>query len=252
MVMRCVRPCRRAAVRAGGFDVRHDLVDSVREPAVGQDMRSIAAERTRVALHHAKVGADVWSQVSLVDDQQIGKDQAGAALAWDLVAAGDVDHVQIPIGELRAEGKREVVSPTLDECIVAVRMRGLELFEHREIHRWVFANCCVGTCSGLDPRDPALVEDPGEGGAHMNLIFSTEDVVGHHEHLATAGDQPRYHLLDQRRLAGTNRSTDTNAKWPAHDANILAAERSWRATPTPSWEARLRILCHCTHDARPT
>ena len=59
-------------------------------------------------------------EVDLVDDQQVALGDAGAALARDLVAGGDVDHVERQVGELGAEGRGEVVAAGLDQDQVEV------------------------------------------------------------------------------------------------------------------------------------
>src|SRR5260370_39162712 len=46
-----------------------------------------------VALHHIERSADMRRQIDLVDDQEVGARDAGAALGRDLVAGGDVGDV---------------------------------------------------------------------------------------------------------------------------------------------------------------
>ena len=76
--------------------------------------------------HHVEVGADVRRQVDLVDDEQIAARHARAALARDLVAAGDVDDVDADVDELGAERRREVVAAGLEEHDLHVRERGAQ------------------------------------------------------------------------------------------------------------------------------
>ena len=52
-----------------------------------------------IALHHLERGADVRREVDLVDDQQIRLGDARPALARDLVAGSDVDHVEREVGQ---------------------------------------------------------------------------------------------------------------------------------------------------------
>ena len=54
-------------------------------------------------------------QVGLVDDEQIALGDARTALAWDLVAAGHVDHVDRVVDQLAAVLGGEVVAAGLDE-----------------------------------------------------------------------------------------------------------------------------------------
>ena len=65
----------------------------------GEHRGPVAAHRGRVAGHHGEVGADPAGEVGLVDDEQIGAGDAGAALARDLVAAGHVDHEHLAVDE---------------------------------------------------------------------------------------------------------------------------------------------------------
>ena len=57
--------------------------------------------RLRVGFHHAEVGADVGREVGLVDDEQVALGDAGAALARDLLAGRDVDHVDRQVATAR-------------------------------------------------------------------------------------------------------------------------------------------------------
>ena len=65
-----------------------------------------AADRGRVAVHHLQVGADQRREVGLVDHEQVGAGDAGAALARHLVAAGDVDHEDLPVRRGRRRTSR--------------------------------------------------------------------------------------------------------------------------------------------------
>ena len=68
-----------------------------------------------VALHHLERGADMRGEVDLVDDQEVGAGDAGAALRGNLVPRGDIDHVDREIGELRRERRREIVAAGFDQ-----------------------------------------------------------------------------------------------------------------------------------------
>ena len=54
-------------------------------------------------------------EIGLVDHEQVGLRDAGAALARDLVAAGDVDHVDRVVDQLAAVLRGEVVAAALDD-----------------------------------------------------------------------------------------------------------------------------------------
>ena len=82
---------------------------------IGEDERPVAAHLAGVAVHHVEVGADMRGEVDLVDEQQVGARDAGAAFAGDFVTGSDVDDVDGEVGQLRAEGGRQVVAAALDE-----------------------------------------------------------------------------------------------------------------------------------------
>ena len=81
------------------------------------------AHASGVARHHLEARADVRRQVDLVDDEQIALRDARAALARDLVAAGDVDDVDREVDELAAVLRGEVVAAALDEQELAAARR---------------------------------------------------------------------------------------------------------------------------------
>src|SRR6185295_12542472 len=60
---------------------------------IGEHERFVAAHRLRIARHDLEAGADVRGEIDLFEDEQTGSRDAGPALAWNLVAARDVDHV---------------------------------------------------------------------------------------------------------------------------------------------------------------
>ena len=52
-------------------------------------------------------------EIDLVDHQQVGTGDAGAAFARDFLALRHVDHVDRDVGELRAEGGGEIVAAAI-------------------------------------------------------------------------------------------------------------------------------------------
>ncbi len=65
-----------------------DFADAVVGGEAGEDDGKVAALSFRVDGHGVQVGADVRGEVGLVDDEEVGGGDAGAALAGDVVAAG--------------------------------------------------------------------------------------------------------------------------------------------------------------------
>ncbi len=63
-----------------------------------------------VALHHVEIDVHIGSEVALVDDEEVGAGDAGAALPWDLLALADRDDVEREVGEVGREGGREIVA----------------------------------------------------------------------------------------------------------------------------------------------
>src|SRR3954470_4071257 len=77
--------------------------------------RERAAAVGGLADHAVDVGAHVGGEVDLVDRQQVGAGDAGAALAGDVVTGGDVDDEDLHVGERGGEDRGQVVAAALDE-----------------------------------------------------------------------------------------------------------------------------------------
>src|SRR4029077_13891921 len=85
------------------LDKADDRVEALPGLDVGEYERALAAHFPRVALHHLERSADHRREVDLVDDQEVRLHDPGPAFPRDLVAGGDVDHVQRQIREFGAE-----------------------------------------------------------------------------------------------------------------------------------------------------
>src|SRR5207245_11665208 len=57
----------------------------------------------------------VGREVDLVDDEQVRARDARSTLARDLLALGDVDHVDRRVHQLRAERRGQIIAAALDE-----------------------------------------------------------------------------------------------------------------------------------------
>src|SRR6185503_14091696 len=134
---------------------------------------------------------------------------AGAALARDLVAAGDVDDVDRGIDELGAEARREVVAAALEKNDVEAGMPRGDLLERVEVHRRVLADGGVRAAAGLHADDAV-------GGQRLAAdeklhVLAREDVVGEDpEAIAVAHRLAQG--IDERRLAGSNRPADPDSE----------------------------------------
>ena len=117
--------------------------------------RQAVAALGGLADHAVDVGADERREVGLVDRQQVGAGDAGAALARDVVAGGDVDHEDLHVGQRGREDRGQVVAAALDEDDVERPGRGLELLDRLEVGGDVVADRRVRAAAGLDGRDRA-------------------------------------------------------------------------------------------------
>ena len=99
----------------------------------------------------------------------------GPALARDVVAAGDVDHEDLHVGERRAEDRGEVVAAALDEDEVERALAALELVDRLEVRRDVVADRRVRAAAGLDREDP--VGRQHAGAAQELRVLGRVDVV---------------------------------------------------------------------------
>ena len=92
------------------LDEARDLVNARAGAQVGENERTRAAHALRLALHGFQRGADIRREIDLVDHQKVGAGDAGAALGGNLVAGGDIDHVDRQIGQLRRKGRGKIVA----------------------------------------------------------------------------------------------------------------------------------------------
>lgn len=101
---------------------------------------------------------------------------AGPALAWHLVTAGNVYHVDGGVDQLRAERSRQVVPAALDEDEIEGRELVLHRLDGLQVHRDVVPDGGVRASSRLDADDPPLRQ---HGGSLQELrVLAGEDVVG--------------------------------------------------------------------------
>ena len=115
-------------------------------------------------------------EVDLVDDQQVRSGDSRAALARDLVAAGDVDHVEREVGELGRKGRGEVVAAALDEDDVQVGKARRHACDRLEVDRCVLADRRVRAAAGLDADDALGRRAPRRD--EELLVLLGVDVVG--------------------------------------------------------------------------
>src|SRR5919109_2900551 len=97
------------------FDPGDDLGDAFAALQVGEDEWAVAAHFLRITAHHLEIGTHGRGEVDLIDDQEVGTCHAWPSLAWDFIAASDVDDVDRDIDQLRAERGGQVVATALDK-----------------------------------------------------------------------------------------------------------------------------------------
>src|ERR1700674_5755720 len=211
------------------LEKRHHRIHALPCPAVGEHERPTLANQLRIPTHHVQVRADVWREVNFVDHQEVGEDQARAPFARYLVASRDVDDIEVEVDQLRAESQRQVVAAALDEREIGQWKAGVKLGQRRQVHRRILANGSVRARTGLNADHTILFDHAAQHAFDVHLVFAGEDVVGHHDHGSSARHQQRHHPLDQGGLARADRPADAHANRMAHEANSLAARRSWRA-----------------------
>ena len=162
-----------------------------------------------VGFHHRQVGADMRREVGLVDDQQVALGDAGPAFARDLLATGDVDHVQRQVRQLGAEGGGQVVAAGFDEDDVGVGEAVEHAVDGLEVDAGVFADRGVRATAGLDAHDAFGRQRAGHG--EQALVLLGVDVVGD-DHQVPALAHRLAQLLDQRGLARADRAADADAQ----------------------------------------
>ena len=124
-----------------------------RSPRIRRASRSITRE----------IGAHKGSEVNLVDDQQVTTGDARPPLARDSVACGDVDDVDRQIGELRAEGRGEIVAAAFDQDDVERRETPAHVRDPGEIDAHPRGSRCA---AAGDLDDDALWrQEPGRAGS---------------------------------------------------------------------------------------
>ncbi len=186
--------------------------------AVGEQERLVAAHQLRIVRHHLEARADVGRQVGLVDDEDVRLRDPGSVLARDLVAGGDVDHVDEEVDQRRREGQRQVVAAALDQHDVAVGKARLHVLDRREVHAGILAHRRVRTGAGLDAEDAFLEQDALQRALDVLGVLGRHHVVGDDEDLDAHLEQRRRDGLDDRRLARADGAADPDSRYLLHVA----------------------------------
>ncbi len=178
-----------------------------------------------VPVHHLEAGTDQRGKVDLVDDQEIRAGDAGTALARDLLAGRDIDHVDREIRELGAEGRGQVVAAGLDQQQLEAGKAPPHLADGGEVDRGVLADRRMGAAARLDAHD--TLGRQGAGPDQDLLILLGVDVVRHHRHVVALA-QPLAERLAERGLAGADRAANSDPQGPMrHERKSLVYCVSW-------------------------
>jgi hypothetical protein len=184
--------------RAGNGVHSHPVFD------LGKHNGAAAAHGMGVTFHHGEVRPDSLRQIGFVDDEHVGLGNAGAAFTWNLVTAGDVNHINAEVGQLAAEMGGEIIAARLDQKQVGVE-KGMKFLQCQQVSGDVFTYCGVRAPTGLNradtPRFQGLMVDK------KLSIFLGEDVIGH------SGDA---HLVAQFPTQGEHECGFAAADWSAH------------------------------------
>src|SRR6516225_6457434 len=182
-----------------------DPVESFTGLQVGEEKGPRAAHALRVTPHDLEVGADQRRQIDLVDDQKVRSGDAGSALARDLVAGRDIDHVDRQIGELGREGGGKVVAARFDQHQVETREQPVHLGHRGKVDRGVLADSGVRAAAGLDTADPFGRQCPAPD--QKFGVLTGIDIVGDRRDLPMLA-HPLAQPIHQRGLAGSDRAAD--------------------------------------------
>ena len=209
------RPVAASAVAAIGH-VRRAATSPVIHSAIGaasgcsrSDTSTVgrpSPHRLGVPAHHLEVGPDQRGQVDLVDHQQVGAGDAGAALARHLVPAGHVQHEDLGVHQPVAEGGGQVVPAALDQHQVRV-VPGDQLVDGVQVGGDVVADGGVRAAAGAHRAD-ALVGQHAVPAQEVGVLGGV-DVVGHHGQRQPVAQRPAQRR-DQRGLAAADRTADAD------------------------------------------
>jgi hypothetical protein len=98
----------------------------------------------------------VGRQVGLVDDQNVRMRDPRSVLTRDLVAGGDVDHIDEEVYQRRRECERQIIAPAFDQHHVAVRKASLHVLDCCEVHARIFAHRRMRAGTRLHAEDAFL------------------------------------------------------------------------------------------------
>src|SRR5262249_3711848 len=164
-------------------------------------------------LHHLERCSYVRRQVDLVDDQQVRSCNTWATLPWNLVTAGDINHIDRNVYQLGTERSGQVIATALHEDQLEAGVTALQIGDRLQVHRRILADGGVRTAARLDTAHAA-----GGQGALTNQefgVFFSVNIVGHHGHVDGRPQAPAQRV-DQRGFPASHRTSHAHAKCSIH------------------------------------
>src|SRR5215468_6864230 len=99
---------------------RDDRFQACAALEVGENEWPLTTHQFGVSSHDVEARADMRCEVDLVDHEKIRTRYTRSALTWDLVASGDVDHIDGGVHKLGAEAGGEIVATRLQKYDVQI------------------------------------------------------------------------------------------------------------------------------------
>ena len=117
---------------------------------IGEEKWSSAALDFGIGGHHFQISTHIGREVGFVDQQQVAGADGWATFAWDFIALGDIDDVDVGVDEFGRKGRREIVAATFDEDELQIGVSIFEIDNGGHVHAGVVADRRVRTASCLD------------------------------------------------------------------------------------------------------
>ena len=177
---------------------------------LGEYKWTIAPHSSCVPFHHAKIRTHGFSQIGLIDHQQVALGNTWSPFSRNFVAPGHIDHIDRVVGQLAAEMRGEIIASRLEQQKVRVKTP-MKTLQRQEVGGDILPYSRVGTSSRFDGLDPL-----GFKGLVANEEFSVlfgKDIVSHRRQVE-AFAQPTAKSEHQSRLAAADQPAHAHGKGP--------------------------------------
>lgn len=198
------------SVLPGMDDVPSDFVHTHSMFDLGEDKWAVSAHLFGVTSHNGEVGADGWSQVGFVNDEEIGLRDARAAFAGNLVSARNINDLNRVIGQFAAETGGQVIPARFQKQKVGTEF-GLKILQSEQVGGDIVPDGGVRAAPGFDRsnafRGQRLIP-------HQEFaVFLGENIIGHGRQIQPV-PQPQAKLQHERGLSAAHRSPDSHGERP--------------------------------------